>query len=62
MRDLTAQEQHVLDALGDAYNVAAVLPVIHDSDLPEIVQAIHVAQNIVMARPAAEADRFRKRP
>lgn len=54
MRDLTEQEKAVLGALADAYNLAAALPLLHEADMREIGQALHVAQNIIMARPAVE--------
>lgn len=55
MRDLSKEEQEVADKLGEAATLQAALPSIHPSDTPEFVQAIHAAQNIVLARPATEA-------
>ncbi len=60
MRDLTADEQAVLDKLADAFIASRALPVVHHSDNAEIIQAIHVAQNIIMARPAVEEELRRR--
>jgi hypothetical protein len=55
MRDLTIPERRVLLDLGSTARQAADLPVLHNSDLREFVSAIHKAQNIILARPAYEA-------
>ncbi len=54
MRDLTDAEQHILNHLADAFNETGKMLQIHPSDLPEMAAAIHAAQNIILARPAAE--------
>lgn len=55
MRDLTKEEQEVVDTLGEAVNKLAALPTVHPSDSPEFCLAVHAAQNIVLARPAVES-------
>ncbi len=45
-------EMEVLESLAKAYNAFTKLTVMHPSDLPEFVHAIHAAQNIVLAREA----------
>lgn len=55
MRELTPEEQDVIDQLGKAWNLFLELPTIHPSDNPEFAQSIHQAQNIVLARPALES-------
>jgi hypothetical protein len=55
MRDLTDQEKRVVDALGNAWDEYALLPHIHPADVGEFVQAVHAAQNIVLARPGVKA-------
>lgn len=54
MRELTPNEQEVIDLLGSAADVAAALPEVHPSDRPEFCAAIHACQNIIYARPAFE--------
>lgn len=54
MRDLTDKEWQVVNMLGEAWNVFTQLEPSHPSDLEEFAQAVHVAQNIVFARPATE--------
>jgi hypothetical protein len=49
---VTKAELKVLDMLGDAYTAFTQLPQCHDSDLLEFEQAVHRAQNIIMARDA----------
>lgn len=47
---MSEQELRVLNMLGEAFNEFQKLPVLHYSDLPEFVHAIHAAQNIILAR------------
>jgi hypothetical protein len=51
---LTKQELQCLNNLVDAWNVFMLLPELHPSDMSEFSQAIHVAQNIIMARPVQQ--------
>lgn len=55
MRDLTETEQRCLDSLGESANMFSYLPEVHPADKAEFTQAIHAAQNIILARPATEA-------
>lgn len=55
MRNLDENERRVIKALGDAWVLYGDLSEVHPSDSKEFTQAIHVAQNIIMARPAVEA-------
>lgn len=59
MRDLTAEEREVILILDDAWNVFVGLAPVHSADEDGFRHAIHAAQNIVMARPATEAERER---
>ncbi len=54
MRDLTDDEQHILDLLADAWAGQMALPGVHASDSPEMAHHLHAAQNIILARPAVE--------
>lgn len=54
MRDLTSAERKVVARLGEAYNEFGRLPEGHLADRGDFVNAIHAAQNIVLARPGAE--------
>lgn len=54
MRDISEEEDAVLALLARAWNTFVELPVIHPCDRAEFCQAIHVAQNIVLSRPAVE--------
>ncbi|MBC8273391.1 MAG: hypothetical protein H8E40_00260 [Chloroflexi bacterium] len=49
---LNDQEKRVLELLADAYNLFLELEERHPCDAQEFMQAIHVAQNIVLARAA----------
>jgi hypothetical protein len=49
------KEMKVVDLLAESYNAFTELPVLHPNDHVEFVQAIHAAQNIVMARLAVKA-------
>lgn len=44
-------ESTVLDMLADVWDEYLRLPELHPQDKVEFMQAIHAAQNIVMARP-----------
>lgn len=61
LRALTDDEALIMDLLGSAATCFAMLPASHPSDLGEFVLAIHAAQNIVLARPGAEAFAARAR-
>lgn len=49
---LTPEERRVLDILADAWNAFITLPLEHESERVDFMNAIHDAQYIVMARPA----------
>jgi hypothetical protein len=48
--EITEYEQRVVAVLGQAWNMFLELPDLHPSDRQEFMQAIHQAQNIVLAR------------
>lgn len=50
--ELEQQERIALDLLSRAWNAFCALPTLHDADAREFCQAIHAAQNIILARPA----------
>lgn len=52
LTELTPDEWTVLNTLADAWNCFVHLPVIHSRDRSEFMQAIHQAQNTVLARVA----------
>lgn len=52
--ELTEQELKVIDLLAMAHNEHCKLEIVHPNDRAEFVDAIHKAQNIVMARLAAK--------
>jgi hypothetical protein len=54
---MTPEEQRVLDHLAQAWNAYLALPVVHTDDMAEFRQAIHAAQNIVLARPSVRSSR-----
>jgi hypothetical protein len=54
VRELTDAERQVVEALGRAFNLFVQLPVVHNDDVDEFRHAIHLCQNIVLARPAVE--------
>jgi len=47
---ITEEEDVVVNLLAEAWEKFLGLEVLHNSDLREFEQAIHVAQNIIMAR------------
>lgn len=49
--ELTLNELTILTKLAEAWNTYTELEILHSSDATEFQQAIHQAQNIVMARP-----------
>lgn len=49
---LTRKELLVIDKLAEAWNLFIELEVIHAADKPEFAFAVHLAENIVLARPA----------
>ena len=49
---LTKRELRCINQLAKAWNIYSKLDALHASDADEFAQAIHVAQNIVMARIA----------
>lgn len=52
---LTSKEQMVAQLLGDAWNLYLTLPVEHPMGRDEFCRAIHLCQNMVLARPAIRA-------
>lgn len=48
---LTAQERIVLDTLAEAWNAFTELEVLGEWHKTEFMQAIHIAQRIVMVQP-----------
>ena len=60
MRDLTDAEDRVLADLAAAWNEATLLPGVHRADLLEFSQAIHIAENIIFARPFVEAQKGKR--
>lgn len=52
---MTEDEIEVLSLLGRAFVAAKALPVMHPHDLPEFAGAIHIAQNIILAREGLRA-------
>ena len=48
---LTEEERRVVDTLAEAWNAFLELKPVHPDDNQEFRQAIHAAQNIIMARP-----------
>jgi hypothetical protein len=56
LRDLSEKERAVVERLGEAFNEFRELneeaPAGHPDDLGEFKDAVHRAQNIVLARPA----------
>ena len=52
MRDLAPGETRVLELLTEADDAYAALPELHEDYGDEFTDAIHVAYNIVAARPA----------
>ena len=49
-RECKPEELRVLDLLGQAWNEFVALPEEHSADRVEFMQAIHAAQNVVLAR------------
>lgn len=47
---MTEAEMSILNLLGTAYSEFQTLPAEHPDDLKEFALAIHMAQNIVLAR------------
>ena len=45
------EEKEILELLAKCWNLFLVLPELHPCDRQEFMQAIHAAQNIVLARP-----------
>lgn len=54
---MTPEEAEISEMLGDAASKFARLPQEHSADIREFCQAIHAAQNIVMARSGLRAYR-----
>ena len=54
MRDLTERERYVLAMLAYTWNEFLSLPSVHVMEKQEFIDAIHRAQCIIMARPAAD--------
>jgi hypothetical protein len=55
MATINTDEIQILDALGSVWNDFIALPEAHPSDQGEFAQAIHAAQNIVLARVGLRA-------
>ena len=47
---MTNAEKRVLQLLGSAANEYSKLPEMHDADMHEFAHAIHVCQNLILAR------------
>lgn len=60
MREFTDKERTALDALALASRMVARLPMVHPADQAEFVHHMHACQNIVLARPATEAEGRRR--
>ncbi len=54
MRNMTVNENIVLHTLANAWNEFLTLPELYSSDKREFQSAIHLAQNLIIARPYAE--------
>lgn len=54
MRDLTSEENRLLDGLGDMVEDFFELDPAHPCDYEEFAFHIHALQNILLARPATE--------
>lgn len=48
---MTMAEAECFLLTADLMNLFAALPALHQSDSPDVVNAIHAIQNILMARP-----------
>lgn len=57
---LTEEESSVLRKLAAAWSEFIKLPEIHGSDNSEFLLAIHMAQNIVLARPATRIEQQKR--
>lgn len=49
---MTDDERKVVEQLGNVWNAFLALPTQHPQDQHEMLHAIHMAQRIIMARPA----------
>jgi hypothetical protein len=58
---LTENEKEVLDHLADAYNAFVLLDNLGDHHPHEFAQAIHVAEHLVMIRPAIRCNEMFRR-
>lgn len=58
---LTPDERRALNHLGHAFIIFRAMVPEHSGDLVEFCQAIHKAQNIIMARPTLRALEAEKR-
>ena len=50
LAQITDEENEVMNLLGEAWNKFTALPVLHGSDKADFQYAIHLAQNIILAR------------
>ena len=50
--ELTPDEHRVLELLAAAWNEFIKLPEEHPSDISEFIFGIHMAQNLILKRPA----------
>lgn len=48
--ELSYEERHIVDRLGEIWNLFVALPVEHANDLPEFCRIIHEAQEKVLSR------------
>ncbi|HLA18815.1 MAG TPA: hypothetical protein VJ253_05775 [Dehalococcoidia bacterium] len=57
---LAAEEQEILELLGEAWNKFAALPQEHPSEGIEFAQAIHRCQDMMAARPVWRLNRWKR--
>ncbi len=56
--NITEEEKQIIGILGEAYKKFIRLPILHTADQREFMHAIHIAQNIVLARSALRQEGF----
>ena len=54
MRSLTEKELQLLYLTKDIWNQFLLLPVLHEWDQQEVMNAVHIIQKTIMSRPAIE--------
>ena len=62
MRGLTKEEERVLQLLGEAAHEYGQLPHVHPNDSWDFIHAIHMAQNVVLARPQVPEEKAEHPP